>query len=110
MLVGILLTRKRRTALRMICLIGLQNRLPRNQAEAERINASLSALIDTFGEKPLPAIAAQYKRGRVERSSAIESEVAELRQQHIHPVSHKAEIPRLLLSERDKAFCTSCQR
>jgi hypothetical protein len=66
-------------------------RIAEKEAEAKRLNDSLSALTDAFGESPLPAIADQI-RSRAERHEAIVQEVELLRQEYAR-IEHKANLP-----------------
>ena len=69
------------------------------EGEAERLNATLSAMAEAFGAKPLPALVAQMLH-LAERHASLEAELVELRSQH-QIVLNKAEKPDLL-TERDR--------
>ena len=74
------------------------------EAEAKRINETLSGMTDTFGPQPLRAIKEQMNE-RARRRDAIEIEIAELRQQYEVAV-RKAEQPDLM-AERDRILLTT---
>jgi DNA invertase Pin-like site-specific DNA recombinase len=59
---------------------GLAEQIAAKQAEAERHEQTIAALSNTFGENPLPAIAAQI-RERAERHAALAGEIEDLQRQ-----------------------------
>jgi hypothetical protein len=77
----------------------LAERIAEKEAETKRIDTTLSALTDTFGSNPLPAIAAQIKE-RAEHHAVLQGEIEQLRQSYQIALSNAEQPDRL--TERDR--------